>query len=80
MAARSRLMRCMIRVNIRVGFLKFLVSALMSLTSGSFVAEQALVLEATVARLPILTWYGFIFIKDVFRVGILHMCGVVSIP
>ena len=73
-------MRCMSRVNIRVGFLRFLVSALMSLTFGSFVAEQALVLEATVARLPILTWYGFIFIKDVFRVGILHMWGVISIP
>ena len=73
-------MRCMVRFNIRVGFLRFLVSALMSLTFGSFVAEQALVLEPTVARLPILTWYGFIFIEDVFRVGILHMWRVISIP
>ena len=36
----------------------------MSLTFGSLVAKQAIVLELTLARLPILAGYGFIFIKD----------------
>ena len=79
MAARRKVMRCMVRVIMRFGFLRVLVLALMSLTFGSFVAEQALVLEPTLALLPILAGYGFIFIKDLFGVGIFHMGRVISI-
>ena len=42
-------------------------------------AKQTPVVEPTLARLPILAGYGFIFIEDVFRVGILHMGRVISV-